>query len=506
MKIFGTRLHASNDFIVKLWASAAVVILAVAAFLTWSDRFRESFETSISKISVFGIETSRGESANFTGSRGFFAKMNKLGLPASTRKTELSALFEELKSSGALDAKTPAVPVLWIYAEGLTKAVRDRGVQTFGNVFFEKNRFCFSIADANGFSIQLNPDTFRVLWAKDGGAICALPLLLLPSDAATRGFSFKIEERGNDGSWIFRGETKISPRPEFLTETSADDDFSVAAEKTVPANEPFPQAVSVEKFSTPKICRFFSAPLYEKNAFGELILKIEGDAENRVPAAAWTLVNVGISAGKSQSFPASRADAFHKNVRFLEREIFEESDDGILRVPVAKALFPSNEPLSFDLIFARRTYFSEDFHAISEIRIGKNSSVIANPYSAKNSTVKIRAFRDTEYFRALNKRAAIVLEIENGLPAQPSDDFFWEPYRVSTNAGEELFPESIVEVSPNVRQYWFLPRIPDSEKNSGNVATPTNAKLDVIFAVTKIFRTKCTLANENSAGTPAENQ
>jgi len=505
MKIFGTRLHASNDFIVKLWASAAVVILAVATFLTWSDRFRESFETSISKISVFGIETSHGESANFTGSRGFFAKMNKLGLPASTRKTELSALFEELKTSGALDAKTSAVPVLWIYAEGLTKAVRDRGVQTFGNVFFEKNRFCFSIADANGFSIQLDPDTFRVLWAKDGGAICALPLLLLPNDAATHGFSFKIEERGNDGSWIFRGETKIFPRPEFLAKTSTTDNFSTE-EKSTNASEPFPRAVSVEKFSTPKICRFFSAPLFEKNAFGELVLKIEGDAEGRVPAAAWTLVNVGISAGQSQSFPASRADAFHKNVRFLEREIFEESDDGILRVPVAKSLFPSTEPLNFDLIFARRTYFPEDFHTISEIRIGKNSSVIANPYSAKNSTVKIRAFRDTEYFRALNKRAAIVLEIENGTHAQPSADFFWEPYRVSTNAGEELFPESIVEVSPNVRQYWFLPRIPDSKKNSGNATTPANATLDVVFAVTKIFRTKCTLSNENTAGTPAENR
>lgn len=498
MKIFGIRLHSSNDVIVKLWAGAAVVIIAVAAFLTWNDRFRESSETSISEISVFGIETTHGEAANFTGSRGFFAKMNKLGLPPSTRKAELAALFEELKTTGALVAEEPSVPVLWIYAEGLTKEIRDRGVQTFGNVFFEKKRFCFSIVDAHGFSIQLDSDTFRVLWAKDGGAICALPLLLIPEDAAMHGFSFKIEERAPDGAWISCGETKFSPSAEFAKTPRDDANFENVADgnAATSAGEPFPRSVSIEKFSTPKICRFFSAPLHEKDAFGELILRIECDASGRVPAAAWSLVNFGVSAEPTQYFPASRADAFHKNVRFLEREIFEESSNGELRVPVAKSLFPSSEPLTFDLIFARRTFFPEDFHTISSIRIGKNSSVISDTYSAKNSTVKIRAFRDAEYFRALNKRSAIVLEIENDTSAQSSSDFFWEPYRVSTNTGEDLFAESIVEVSPTIRQYWFLPRTPDATKDNGNADATANTKLDVVFAVTRVFRTKCTLPQE----------
>lgn len=492
MRIFGTRLHASNDAIVKLWAGAAIVILAVAAILTWSDRFRESFETSLARISVFGVETSHGEAANFTGSRGFFAKMNKLGMPPSARKAELAALFDELKTTGALgeiDARD--VPVLWIYAEGLTKEDRDNGVRTFGKIFFEEKHFCLSVADGNGFSVQLDPGTFRVLWAKDGGAICAIPLLLLPPDAGARGFVFKTEERGENGAWILRGETKIPPSADFYAEANERANAEISAAETPSAENPdaefFPQSLEAESLTLPRICRFFSERPDLRSAFGDLRLRVAGNASGKVPAAAWSLKNFGIfETDGAQSFPCSRADAFHKNVRFLESEIFENSEAGSLRVPVAKTLFPradgsANAPWTLDLVFVRRTYFPEDFFAVAGMRIGKNASVLANAKTTKNSTAKIRAFRDTEYFRTTGGRPAVVLEIENG---ERAADFFWEPYRVKTESGEELFPESVVEISPTVRQFWFLPREKSPEK------------LDVIFAVTKMFRTRTEVVPE----------
>ena len=74
MYILGIRIHASNDALVKIWAVALALILAVAAFLTWSNRFRETVETSIARISPFGAEVAGKENANFTGKRGFFSK------------------------------------------------------------------------------------------------------------------------------------------------------------------------------------------------------------------------------------------------------------------------------------------------------------------------------------------------------------------------------------------------------------------------------------------------
>ena len=64
MYILGIRIHASNDALVKIWAVALALILAVAAFLTWSNRFRETVETSIARISPFGkTRTSPGNAA-----------------------------------------------------------------------------------------------------------------------------------------------------------------------------------------------------------------------------------------------------------------------------------------------------------------------------------------------------------------------------------------------------------------------------------------------------------
>ena len=496
MYILGIRIHASNDVLYKMWAVAAVIILAVAAFLTWSSRFRESAETSIAIISPFGAEVAGREVENFTGKRGFFNKMNKMGLPPATRKAELAELFAELNAAGV---EAHNVPVLWVYAEGKTKEDRDRCVQTFGKVFFEKNRFCFSVADGNGFAVQLDPDTFRVLWAKDGGAICALPLLSLPSDTGTRGFIFRVEERLADGNLKNCGEIPVRAfTPEIYVpagtptnpETARDNDGGNIAEPD--PHEIEPAEIIVENFSLPRECRFSSAAPNDRDAFGELQLRIVGNASGKVPAAAWALENFSLEsafeniettdAGEIgvpvQTFPMTRPDAFHKNVRFLEREIFENGDSSALRVPVAKTLFPEfdadGEPLPFSLRmrFVRDVYFPEDCRAFPPLHVGKNDSVLPETVSAGKTRAKIRAFLQADYFRLLNNKIpAVVLEIEQS--AAPDAEFFWAPFRVRTDGGEELFPESVVNVRPGVRQYWFIPR------------RSVPAKLDVVYAVTR---------------------
>ena len=84
-----------------------------------------------------------------------------------------------------------------------------------------------------------------------------------------------------------------------------------------------------------------------------------------------------------------------------------------------------------------------------------------------------------------------MLEVE-----QPhgDDEFFWAPYRVKTDAGEDLFPESLVNVRPGVRQYWFLPH------------RGVPAKIDVVFAVTRCVRRSAEIvpaaASAETAGTP----
>lgn len=500
MYILNRRIHASNDVLIKMWAVAAAVILCIAAALAWNDRFRESVETGVARVSVFGIEADGREAANFTGSRGFFAKMNKMGLPPRTRRAELSAMFDALAETGALPPREAAigVPVLWVYAEGLTKEIRDRGVQTYGKFFFDKSRLCLSVADGNGFAVQLDPDTFRVLWARDGGAVCAIPLLLLPDDFDAAGFVFRIEERGESGAWKICGEVKIPAFPARARVPASDEDVSDSRERedaSAPAGEDVPAepdpreiepaSVEVESLTVPVLCRFYSEPLRDRAAFGELRVRIRGNASGKVPAAAWSLENFGLSApttsggaGRRQAFPMSRADAFHKNVRFLDGENFESGDGGLLCVPAAKTLFSApaenggNAPWRAEMRLVRKVFFSEDFHAFPPMRVGKNASVLAEPISAKGETVKARAFRDGDYFRALNGRpAAVVLEIAHA--PDGAFRFFWQPHRVKTEAGEELFPESVVDVAPGVRRYCFLPKRGDP------------AKIEVVFAVTR---------------------
>lgn len=487
MYILHRRIYASNDIILRMWIIAAAIILAVTLFLMWSDRFRENADTSISRISVFGVESAGREAENFTGARGFFKKMNKLGLPAATRKAELKALFEQLEETGTLVA-LPNPPVLWVYAEGLTKEDRDRCVQTYGKVFFEKSRFCFSVIDARGFAIQLDPDTFRVLWAKDGGAVCALPLLSLPEDTGTQGFTFRVEERAPDGmSWKNCGEIKISAFvPPGLDEAAIaaleapSAHYSSIAE-IASDNEIDPQRITIESLSVPQDCRFFSSSPADRAAFGELNLRIAENPSGKVPAVGWSLENFGLFApgdAPVQEFPITRADAFHKNVRFLENEIFENNAGGVLSVPVAKTLFPSADSLGearpwlVQMRFVRNVFFPDDFHAFPPLRVGKNDSVLAEPISTESATARVRAFRVSDYFRVRSEKIpAIVLEIAQDLGV--GNDFYWTPYRVKTDAGEELFPESVVNVKPGVKQYWFLPR------------RSAPAKIEVVYAVTQ---------------------
>ncbi len=488
MYILHRRIYASNDIILRMWIVAAAIIIGVMLFLMWSDRFRENTETSIARISVFGVESGGREAVDFTGARGFFKKMNKLGLPAGTRKSELKALFDRLEETGAL-VSVPNPPVLWVYAEGLSKEDRDRCVQTYGKTFFEKSKFCFSVIDARGFAIQLDPDTFRVLWAKDGAAVCALPLLSLPEDTGTQGFTFRVEEKLPDGvSWKNCGEVRIPafPLPDLDEETLAaleapsDGDYSRIAE-LLPENDIDPKSVTIESLAVPGDCRFFSSAPADREAFGTLSVNIEANPSGKVPAVAWSLENFGLfspSNAPVQEFPITRADALHKNVRFLENEIFENNADGVLRVPVAKALFPSadsrgvSRPWLVQMRFVRNVFFTDDFHAFPPLRVGKNDSVLAEPISSGSATARVRAFRVPDYFRVRSEKIpAVVLEIaqESG----ENDDFYWVPYRVKTESGEELFPESVVNVSPGVKQYWFLPRRSDP------------AKIEVVYAVTR---------------------
>ena len=105
------------------------------------------------------------------------------------------------------------------------------------------------------------------------------------------------------------------------------------------------------------------------------------------------------------------------------------------------------------------------------MRVGKNSSVLGEPVSAKDSTVTVRAFRDFEYFRVRGKKIpAVVLEIDQTRAL--ADGISWTPDRVKTDIGEELFPESTVNVKPGVKQYRFLPRRSDPDK------------IEVVYAVT----------------------
>lgn len=487
MYILHRRIYASNDVILRMWLVAAAIILAVTVFLMWSDRFRENVDTSIASVSVFGVEAEGREAANFTGTRGFFKKMNKLGLPASTRNAELKVLFEQLEETGTL-VSLPNPPVLWVYAEGLTKEDRDRCVQTYGKVFFEKSKFCFSVIDARGFAIQLDPDTFRVLWAKDGGAVCALPLLSLPDDTGTHGFTFRVEERLPDGvSWKNCGEIKIPAFPLPSMDEAAVaalaapvENYSAVAEIS-PESEIDPPSIAIESLVVPRDCRFFSSSPADRAAFGTLSVRIGENKSGKVPAVAWSLENFGLFSpadAPTQEFPITRADALHKNVRFLENEIFENNADGVLRVPVAKTLFPSADargnarPWLVQMRFVRSVFFPEDFHAFPPLRIGKNDSVLAEPISTENATAKVRAFRVPDYFRVRSKKIpAVVLEISQELGV--GDDFYWVPYRVKTDAGEELFPESTVNVKPGVKQYWFLPR------------RSAPAKIEVVYAVTR---------------------
>ena len=518
MYILGIRIHASNDVLYKMWAVAAALILAVAAVLTWSSRFRETAETSVSLISPFGAEVAGKEAENFTGKRGFFAKMNKMGLPPAMRKAELATLFAELDAAG-VDARN--VPVLWLYAEGKTKEDRDRCVQTYGKVFFEKSRFCFSVADGKGFAVQLDPDTFRVLWAKDGGAVCALPLLSLPSDSEN-GFVLRIEERIDGDAWRNCGEIRFGPIFPEIVLPSPEKGKTAAADVAEDGNvlpEPDPQEIEpeevvVESFTLPRECRFSSAPLNDRAAFGELRLRIRGNASGKVPASAWTLDNFSLESAletvvegdfengeirvPAQRFPMTRPDAFRRNVRFLEQEVFESGGAGELRVPVAKTLFPEFDedgralPFVFRMRFVRDAYFPEDFRAFPPLRVGKNDSVLPETISAGGSRVKVRAFRQSEYYRLLNNKIpAIVLEIDQD--AAPDAEFFWAPYRVKTLAGEELFPESVVNVRPGVRQYWFVPRrgVPE--------------KIEVVYAVTRcVYREGFATPEVRQPVSPAE--
>lgn len=485
MYILNRRIYASNDFFIKMWIFSAVVIVIVAAVLLWNDRFRESIETQSVRFSPFGIEVNNREVSNFTGSRGFFNKMNKLGLPASVRKTELATLFETTgNAENAFLAESKEVfaqtPVLWLYAEGLTKEDRDRSVQTFGKSFFDKNRYCFSIVDENGFAIQLDPESFHVLWARDGGAICALPLFVLPEYTRELGFVFRIEERQADGGWKLAGEI-VLPEFDYTPWFPPQIQIVLPDGETPPEDDINPKEVVIDSLFLPQNCRFYSSPLWDRSDFGQLRVLLRANDSGKVPAAAWSLDNFSLRApnttGDGQFFPMTRTDPFHRNVRFLEGELFEEEIEGALCVPVAKALFPAYgegdafQPWEVELRFVRNIFFRDDFHAFPAKRVAKSSAVIPETLKARESSAKVRVFRDHEYMRLLNNDVpAVVLEIEQSDP-----EFFWAPYRVKTDTGEELFPESIVNVSPNIRQYWFLPRKKEL------------TKVEVIYTVTPYF-------------------
>ena len=352
-----------------------------------------------------------------------------------------------------------SVPFIWIYADGKTTEAKDAGFETLGKAFFNPEKFAFSIADENGFSAQISPYLQTIYRAKTGDAICALPVLRRPPNAGK--FRLEIAARGNDGAWTKIGDVAFDCS---LDETVLPTEFTEGAalsEKQAEELESLPKiapaGAKILALSEPQQSRFYSSPLEDRACFGELAIGFGTQSE--VPLYAWRLENIALES-LSGDFPQANLweepDAFHRNVRFLEDETFDFLKGNVLRVPVAKTLFPQAEASwKVKAALVRRMAFRpEEIQRFPALKISRSTSVVryAGTY------VQVRAFLEEGYSRLIaNDVPALVVEIAGTADLSRPGALFWQPYRVKTDRGEEMLPESIVVVRPGVYQYWFMP-------------------------------------------------
>lgn len=446
-------VNPPKNIILRMWVGAGIILAAVFLFVLWDDRFRESCKTDDVFFAVLGVEQAGRVRESFSGSN-FSVRMAKMGLALSPAHTDAmkklaEVLFDDEERAGEFES----VPFIWVYADGRTTEARDSGFETLGKAFFDPGKFSFSIADENGFSAQISPRLLTIFRAKTGDAICALPVLRRPPGAGK--FRFVISARGKDGAWACIGDTVVECRLDATILPTGGAPAIQESQELLPAV--VPEGANIVSLREPEVSQFYSSALENRNAFGELSVDL-GDS-GKIPPRAWRLENVVLSS-RNEACPQmcmwEEPDAFHSHVRFLEDEPFGTLEGRRLRVPIAKTLFPrAGEKWNVKAALVRRMAFRpEEIHRFPELKISRSPAVVrfAGTY------VLVRAFLDEDYSRLIaNNVPALVVEIAGSADLSREGALFWQPYRLRTDRGEEMLPESIVIVRPGVYQYWYMP-------------------------------------------------
>ncbi len=452
-------VNPPKNIILRMWVAAGLILAAVFTFVLWDERFRETCETEEVFFAVLGVEQGGRIRESFSGGR-FSVRMAKIGLALGPAHGEaMKKLAEVLYDDEERAAEFNSVPFIWIYADGKTTEAKDAGFETLGKAFFDPEKFAFSIADENGFSAQISPYLQTIYRAKTGDAICALPVLRRPPNAGK--FRLEIAARGNDGAWTKIGDIAFDCSLDETVLPAEPAEGAELSEKQAEELESLPQiapaGAKILALSEPQQSRFYSSNLEDRERFGELA--IEFGPQSDVPLYAWRLENIVLES-LSGDFPQAslweEPDAFHRNVRFLEDETFDFLKGNVLRVPVAKTLFPAAEASwKVKAALVRRMVFRpEEIQRFPALKISRSTSVVryAGTY------VQVRAFLEEGYSRLIaNDVPALVIEIAGTADLSRPGALFWQPYRVKTDRGEEMLPESIVVVRPGVYQYWFMP-------------------------------------------------
>lgn len=485
-------VNPPKNIILRMWVFAGIFVAAVFCFVLWDERFRAEAETDEVYFGILGIEQNGKIRQSFSGSN-FSVRMSKMGLSLAPARTEaLKKLAEMFLGDEERFAEFGNVPLIWIYADGRTPEAKDEAYKTLGKALFVPEKFCFSVADPSGFSIQIDPKILTIFRAKTGEAIAAFPLLQRPPNSGK--FDFKIFARNAENVWAQIGnapfDCRLAPDNPFppeivapapaLSEKEREEQFELG-----PVAPDFAQ---IRKVVVPKTSRFYSDSLSEIDAFGNIELEIRGN--EKIPAHAWSLENVSLqseSTENPQSAPWKMRDAFHSNVRFFEEDAFENYTGTALSVPLAKTLFPrAGEKWKVTAALVRKFGFApEEIREFPELKLSK----VSTPIRFAGSAVNVRAFLDEEYYRLLAGSApALILEIAGTADWEKPGTLFWQPFRLQTDTREELLPESVVIVRPGVYQYWYIPR-------------KKPKKVRVTYAVTRPVLVSSVLEPEVKTGT-----
>lgn len=455
-------VNPPKNIILRMWVFAGIIVAAVFCFVLWDERFRAEAETDEVYFGILGIEQSGKIRQSFSGSN-FSVRMSKMGLSLAPARTEaLKKLAEMFLGDEERFGEFGNTPLIWVYADGRTPEAKDEAYKTHGNAFFVPEKFCFSVADKNGFSIQIDPKILTIFRAKTGEAIAALPLLQRPSDSGK--FDFEIFAKTAETAWTRIGsaafDCRLTPENPFPPETveSVPELSEKERDELAEIGIVSPVSAQIRKVDVPKTSRFYSTDLSEISTFGNIELEIHGNG--KIPTHAWSLENVSLrseSAENPQCAPWKMRDAFHSNIRFFEEDVFENYSGTTLRVPLAKTLFPqAKEKWNVTAALVRKFGFTpEEIREFPELKLSK----VSTPIRFAGSRVNVRAFLDENYYRLLAGSApALVLEIAGTADWETPGTLFWQPFRLQTDTREELLPESVVIVRPGVYQYWYIPR------------------------------------------------